>query len=157
MWFLPLGFGYWLFALAFCYGVAQILVEMGDMIPQLLIPPIPILPHDTWFLATPIWYLAHMMYFGVSGTCGSSVPSKRLFSKAGEVVAARRSNIKSKNVDMILFKKKLAIVFWHCAVFFFLFVWGRGQYHMVGYGVVSVYHVNTQYRIESPQPGIAHL
>ena len=28
---------------------------------------------------------------------------------------------------------------------------------MVSYGIVSVYHVNTQYRIESPLPGIAHL
>jgi len=41
------------------------------------------------------------MYFGVPGTCGTSVPSERLFSKAGEVVAATRSNIKPKNVDMI--------------------------------------------------------
>ena len=157
MWFLPLGFGYWLFALAFCYGVAQILVEMGDMIPQLLIPPIPILPHDTWFLATPIWYLAHMMYFGVSGTCGSSVPSKRLFSKAGEVVAARRSNIKPKNVDMILFLNKnllcFGIVQWFIEIFVCL---GEGG-SIVWYRIVSVYHVNTQYRIESPLPGIAHL
>jgi len=28
---------------------------------------------------------------------------------------------------------------------------------MVSYRIVSVYHVNTQYRIESPLPGIAHL
>jgi len=41
---------------------------------------------DTWFLATPIRYLAHEMYFGVPGT---SVPSER-FSKAGEVIAATR-------------------------------------------------------------------
>ena len=57
---------------------------------------------DTWFLATHIRYLAHVMYFGVPGTCETSVPSER-FSKAGEVVAARKSNIKPKNVDMILF------------------------------------------------------
>jgi len=37
---------------------------------------------------------------------GTSVPSERLFSKAGEVVAARRSAIKPKNVDMILFLNK---------------------------------------------------
>jgi len=40
------------------------IVGMGDMIPQLSIPPIPILPHasiDTWFLAILIRYLAHMM------------------------------------------------------------------------------------------------
>jgi len=46
------------------------------------------------------------MYFGVPGT---SVPSER-FSKAGEVVAARRSNIKPKNVDRILFLNKKLIV-----------------------------------------------
>ena len=57
---------------------------------------------DTWFLATHIRYLAHVMYFGVPGTCGTSVLSESWFSKAGEVVAARRSNIKPKNVDMIL-------------------------------------------------------
>jgi len=54
------------------------------------------------------------MYFGVPvhipGTCGTSVPSERLFSKAGEVVAARRSNIKPKNVDMILFLLCFGIV-----------------------------------------------
>ena len=44
---------------------------------------------DTWFLATHIQYLAHVMYFGVPGTCETSVPSER-FSKAGEVVAARQ-------------------------------------------------------------------
>ena len=28
---------------------------------------------------------------------------------------------------------------------------------MLSHGIVSVYHVNTQYHIESPLPGIAHL
>ncbi len=37
---------------------------------------------------------------------GTSVPSERLFSKAGEVVAARRSNLKPCNVDKILFLNK---------------------------------------------------
>ena len=37
----------------------------------------------------------------------TSVPSERVFSKAGEIVSARRSRIKSKNVDMILFLNKL--------------------------------------------------
>ena len=34
---------------------------------------------------------------------GTSVPSERLFSKAGELVSAKRSRIKPKNVDMFLF------------------------------------------------------
>ena len=91
---------------------------MGDTIPQLSIPPIPILPHAVLILGSlqyQIRYLAHMMYFGVPGT---SVLSERLFSKAGEVVAARRSNIKPKNVDMILFFKQKFVVFWHCAVIY---------------------------------------
>jgi len=54
---------------------------------------------DTWFLTTLIRYLAHVMYFGVPGTCGTSLPSERLFSKAGEVVAA---NIKPKNLDCMI-------------------------------------------------------
>lgn len=33
---------------------------------------------------------------------GTSVSSERLFSKAGEVVEARRSNLKPSNVDKIL-------------------------------------------------------
>jgi len=37
---------------------------------------------------------------------GTSVPSERLLSKAGEVEAARKSAIKLKNVDMILFLNK---------------------------------------------------
>ena len=52
-----------------------------------------------------------MMYFGVPGTRGTSVPSERLFSKAGEAIAARRSNIKPKNVDMILFLNKKLLCF----------------------------------------------
>ena len=54
------------------------LVEMGNTIPQLSIPSILIRNSD-------------MM-----------LSSRDVLSKAGEVVAARRSNIKPKNVDMIL-------------------------------------------------------
>ncbi|XP_042203813.1 E3 SUMO-protein ligase ZBED1-like [Homarus americanus] len=36
----------------------------------------------------------------------SSVPSERLFSKAGELVSKRRSCLKDKNVIMILFLNK---------------------------------------------------
>ena len=87
------------------------------------------------------------------------MPSEKLFSKAGEVIAARRSNIKPKNVDMILFLNKnllcFGIVQWFIEIFVCL---GEGgSIIMVWYRIVSVYHVNTQYRIESPLPGIAHL
>ena len=37
---------------------------------------------------------------------GTSVPSERLFSKAGELVSIRRNRPKSKNVDMMLFLNK---------------------------------------------------
>lgn len=36
-------------------------------------------------------------------TLATSVPSERLFSKAGELVSQKRSSIKPKNVDMMLF------------------------------------------------------
>jgi len=39
------------------------------------------------------------------------VPSEKLFSKGGEVVAVRSSNIKPKNVDMILFLNKNLLCF----------------------------------------------
>lgn len=37
---------------------------------------------------------------------GTSVPSERLFSKAGELISNRRSQLKPKNVNMILFLNK---------------------------------------------------
>ena len=37
---------------------------------------------------------------------GTSVPSERLFSKAGELVSIRRNRLKSKNVNMMLFLNK---------------------------------------------------
>ena len=37
---------------------------------------------------------------------GTSVPSERLFSKAGELVSIRRNRLKAKNVDMMLFLNK---------------------------------------------------
>jgi len=40
---------------------------------------------------------------------------------------------------------------------FFCLLGGGGQYRMVSYRIGSVCHVNTQYRIESPLPSIAHL
>ena len=96
---------------------------MGDTIPQLLIPPMPILPHALSML----------------GPCNSntraSVLSERLFSKADEVVAARISNIKPKNVDMILFLNKHLLCFGIVQRFIdFFLVWGRGA---VSYGIVS--------------------
>ena len=94
------------------------------------------------------------MYFGVHGTCGTSVPSESLFSKAGEVVAA---NLKPKNVDMILFLNEKVLCFgigqWFIG---FCGLFGEGG-SIVRYRIVSVDHTNTQYRIESPLSGIAHL
>ena len=58
----------------------------------------------TWWKKNEINYpnIAKMAkkYLSIPAT---SVPSERLFSKAGEIVSARRASIKSKNVDMILF------------------------------------------------------
>jgi len=85
------------------------------------------------------------------------VPSEKLFSEAGEVVAARRSNVKPKIVDMILFLNKNVLCFGIAPWFIEIFVClGEGG-SIIWYRIVSVYHVNTQYRIESPLPGIAHL
>jgi hypothetical protein len=36
----------------------------------------------------------------------TSVPSERVFSTAGDIVTGQRANIKSENVDMLLFLKK---------------------------------------------------
>ena len=37
---------------------------------------------------------------------GTSVPSERVFSTAGDVVTAQRATLKSKHVDMLIFLKK---------------------------------------------------
>ena len=62
----------------------------------------------TWWKKNEINYpnIAKMAkkYLSIPAT---SVPSERLFSKAGEIVSARRASIKSKNVDMILFLNKI--------------------------------------------------
>ena len=42
---------------------------------------------------------------------GSSVPSERLFSKAGELISEKRSQLKPKNMDTILFLNKNLKVF----------------------------------------------
>ncbi|XP_063860633.1 zinc finger BED domain-containing protein 4-like [Scylla paramamosain] len=39
-------------------------------------------------------------------TLASSVPSERLFSKAGELISHRRSSLKGENINMILFLNK---------------------------------------------------
>jgi len=54
------------------------------------------------------------------------VPSERWFSKAGEVVAARTSNIQPKNVDVILRLNKNLLCFGiaHFLSFFFFFLFG---------------------------------
>ncbi len=39
-------------------------------------------------------------------TVATSVPSERLFSKAGELISTKRNRIKPKNVDMMLFLNK---------------------------------------------------
>ncbi|XP_045104974.1 E3 SUMO-protein ligase ZBED1-like [Portunus trituberculatus] len=62
------------------------------------------------------WWKEHDMYFPKLSdlakrflcTSASSVPSERLFSKAGELISHRRSNIKDTNVNMILFLNKNA-------------------------------------------------
>jgi len=72
------------------------------------------------------------MYFGVTGT---SVLSER-FSKAGEVVAARRSNIKPKNVDMILFLNKHLLCLALCSDVLNFFVCLREGGSITWYGMV---------------------
>uniref|UniRef100_A0A1X7T797 HAT C-terminal dimerisation domain-containing protein n=2 Tax=Amphimedon queenslandica TaxID=400682 RepID=A0A1X7T797_AMPQE len=47
--------------------------------------------------------LAACKYLGIIAT---SVPSERLFSKAGELLSVKRSRIKAKHVDMLLFLNK---------------------------------------------------
>lgn len=41
---------------------------------------------------------------------GTSVPSERLFSKAGELISIRRNRLKSKNVDMMIFPNKICSI-----------------------------------------------
>ena len=57
------------------------------------------------------WWLEHGRHYPLLEklaqkylcTTGTSVPSERLFSKAGELVSQKRSRIKPKNINMFLF------------------------------------------------------
>jgi len=77
------------------------------------------------------------------------VPSERLFSKAGEVVAARRSNIKPKYVDMILFLNKNLLCFWHSAVIYFCLGEG-GSIVWYRYTMLILSIVSNRLRLVSP-------
>ena len=44
-----------------------------------------------------------LRYLGIPGT---STPSERIFSKAGEIVCRRRSSLKPSSVDMLVFLSK---------------------------------------------------
>ncbi len=53
-------------------------------------------------------HLPHLNNLAKKYLCmpGTSVSAERVFSKAGEIVQARRSNLMPENVDMILFMNK---------------------------------------------------
>ena len=51
----------------------------------------------------PLMSVLAKKYLGIPAT---SVPSERVFSKAGELVSAKRSTLKKENVDMLLFLNK---------------------------------------------------
>ena len=48
----------------------------------------------------PLLFELVMKYLCIPGT---SVPSERLFSKAGELISVKRNSLKPKHVDMYLF------------------------------------------------------
>ena len=108
--------------------------------------------HFTIFSRNRKWMLHVSKMLGV---CVNDTVVSQLHQ---QVVAARRSNIKPKNVEMIpVFRQEprvtvvlLILVMALCTDFNFL-----GNYR-VWYCIAS-YHVNTQYRIESSIAGIAHL
>ncbi|GFR60262.1 zinc finger BED domain-containing protein 1 [Elysia marginata] len=60
------------------------------------------------------WWRDHSQMFprlaliakDVLATPATLVPSERIFSKAGELISARRSRLSKKNVDMIIFLHK---------------------------------------------------
>lgn len=63
-------------------------------------------PLTWWKKKSPFFPNLSQMAREMLCTPASSVPSERLFSKAGELISQRRSNLKDKNVNMILFLNK---------------------------------------------------
>ena len=61
-----------------------------------------------------------------TGTTGSSVPSERVFSKAGELVSARRTAVKPKRA---VFEQEFVTMYLH--IFYCILYSLKYQYHLV--------------------------
>ena len=58
-----------------------------------------------------------VMAKNILGTPATSVPSERIFSKAGELISSKRSSLKKETVDMVIFLNKNIM-----EAFFFIFL-----------------------------------
>lgn len=63
-------------------------------------------PLSWWKKKAPLFPNLSKIAKGILCVPATSVPSERLFSKAGELISQRRSTLKEKNVNMILFLNK---------------------------------------------------
>jgi hypothetical protein len=80
--------------------------ESQDAAPRRWYPNINSNPLERWKLNANRYPRLHTLVLNYLGIPGTSTPSEKIFSKAGEIVCRRRASLKPSAVDALVFLSK---------------------------------------------------